>query len=529
MRNPFGPFYFGLMMDNGAGTSNSVFLRQTALNNGATFGNPSFAELEKFMGWDYAKKGSPVAFEQAQEKRDYRELAELYKKPYMDTIQQIKDAGMYTMQTLGTGEVVFWYPFVVASLADKMFETATEEAQEEQGKPKEEEDQITPPGQPTGKTRKPSSAGAGPDKRLSPRGVGAAPDGKPAKTDLSEGLSAKDEIDQNLEMSLTSMDTGNVKILTQTLELEDTELIDFHLNVSDDNLVTHYYVMGDFRYNGGASPNTTDLQCWRWSTVRSHPLFEYMYRNGVDWDPDAFLFRYGSRPKVDIKNQIKSPGFAQIWADQMFLKHWLNCYTIDLQVAFLPDAYPGQKIHIKSLGVECYVFSVSHTFGNSWSTTVKCSMPLVLKDKSKIPPLPFWSIPSTEEVVESEEEAIKEEFGLNPNSAPAELYPTRLSPFEDTGDLWADIEAKRKKDAEYVQGFLKDWSTIRDMGIHDMIEDFVEENPVPIQGDGEINNPEVISSADDPEVQDEIEKQKKTKEYQDYIDRIMKNLPSENR
>jgi hypothetical protein len=80
----------------------------------------------------------PEMWEQCTEIRDWEHIAELNKEPYMPVIQDVADYGMYTMMSIGTGEIVFWYPWIVGEYADLV--GLTKEERESRGNPISDQD-----------------------------------------------------------------------------------------------------------------------------------------------------------------------------------------------------------------------------------------------------------------------------------------------------------------------------------------------------------------------------------------------------
>lgn len=468
-RNPLGAFRLYMGMTNETVKSN--FLRLFILTGGSYsfLDSPEIQEQVEFMGYDYTRD----SFQDCEEVRDWTQLSEIYKEPYIGKIQEIKDSGFYTMQTLGTGEIVFWYPFIVQELKDYILERLKEQEEEYEYLENMTEEELE------------AELARLREERETLRSLVEGGNTGPAATTPveSEIMKAEERIKQINEeipairkrlkeireeikyreelLSDEPIEETNAAILLKTIVVKDIELIDFHLNISDDPLVTHYYVMGDYRLEGAAVDTTVELACWRWSTIFEHPLFKRRDVEGK-FDPDAFIYRYGSRPLQETKDAIKLPGFAQIWADAEFLKHWLSCYQISLDIAYMPEAYPGQRIRIESLGVECIIEQVSINFGNNWTTTIDCSMPLVIEDETKMPPLPFWSMVGREEAKESgsktpDEEEEEREGNKAPEPKGLEKEPF-LTPIGEEGDLDERIQSKREADAAYVQEYLRRWA-----------------------------------------------------------------------
>lgn len=418
--------------------------------------------------------------------RDWSQLAELRKEPYMAAIQDVASAGLYSMQSLGTGEIVFWYPDIYWGLEDWVLEDLKEEKEDivqneipglksdiarlerelagHEAKIKDLNEQIEKDEKTirdAGDSMQPGEGGLiGETINRNARNKTLLQDELQKLQDKKDLLNEKkqrvSEIDEEIrdreDVSGLRFDTENVEILTRKMLLRDIELEDFHLYVSDEELCTHYYCAGDFQMEGSFSDTPPFIPCWRWSTIFNHPFFKKMAAKGLDWNPRAFIQKYGSRPKKEVVNAIKTPGMAQIWADYEFLKQWLRCYTVELKTAFLPELYPGQSLEIESLGIVVHVNDVSHSFGSTWETTISCSMPLAVGDSvtdSQIPPLPFWSLIPTSYLEEEDLQRYTQDS--------EEAYITE--PLGE-GELYDAIQEKRARDREVVKDYLEYWKEV---------------------------------------------------------------------
>jgi hypothetical protein len=360
--------------------------------------------------------------------REWRHLAELNKEPYMPTIQEIADSGMYTMMSIGTGEIVFWYPWFVGEMADSV------------------------------------GGGSGGSGEANAEAEPTEDEVEEMMNNINNGTTtASQQVNGKRELGGSSMSSTNARVLNQKMVVEDIDLVDFSLYVSDDALVTHMFIMGSYRFQGGTHGGVTDLPCWRWSTVFDNPLIVAQAKETAHFDPNAFIQRYGVRSRSEHVEAIKIPGMAQIWAEQKWLRHWFDCYIIQLHTTFMPELYPGNHLEIKSLGIEVVVLQATHTFGSEWTTKITVSMPLRVTDETKIPPLPFWTLFTAEMVREN----------INPYGTPEGLYDPG-APLGTGGDLWDNINDKIDADNERLREYLDDWVELREAGAHDLVEDFVE-------------------------------------------------------
>lgn len=453
MRHPLGVFRLQTVM---TGHNQSVWTRNAALKDGDFMASDNAKQFTNGeLGFD---KYPDAIARRSKEKRDWKQLAELLKVPYMQAVKDVAASGLYTFNSMGTGEVVFWYPDFIIKLEDYMMKPDPTVGMS----PEERRvylDGLTPEARleyfrGLSKNQIKERAPWLSEKEIDTI-VATLRDKPPPGSEKREIEDVKlwDE-----GYATTPLNTENVDHLTRPMNVEDIELVDFHMYVSDDELVTHMYVMGDYRLEGQAHPPMHyEIVCQRWSTIFTHP---YLNQNSNGWafDPDAFIHRYGSRTKKITIPAIKTPGLAQLWADNEFLKHWLNCFRIDLKIAFMPELYPGMKLRIKSLGIQVTVLEVDHTFGTNWTTSVACSAPVRMDGHEvKIPYLPFWFLGNEEDQRITPEESIKPlPVGLENETGPATPPTFEHDDYKKEIEEW--LERQRQHDArtkKYLEDFKK--------------------------------------------------------------------------
>jgi murein DD-endopeptidase MepM/ murein hydrolase activator NlpD len=434
--------------------------RQLALNNGdmettRTYMEDNF-EIDAWYKF-------PELWEACEEERDFEHLAELDKESYMPTVQDVADAGMYTMMSIGTGEIVFWYPWIIGEISDSVAEGAEEKRKKDLPISPEELDELY--------KKYPKLRAYELSSYTMQQIIAMFPE-------LSKAKKPKEEIDEQKDISGLPLSRTNVSVLTDKFILRDQDLIDFSLYVSDDPLVTHYFVMGEYRLQNGNYGGIPDLQCWRWSTIFDNPLMVKQKNESPNFDPNLFIQRYGVRSKSEHVPAIKIPGMAQIWAEQQFIRHWLNCYLIQLQTAFLPELYPGTRLEIAPLGIEVVVLQVSHSFGSQWSTNLTVSQPLLITDKTAIPPLPFWTL-FNQQMVDEGLDPLRPIEGLQSGDQMIpDSIPIDQAPLGEGSDLWESINEKRAADNERVKNYLEYWAYLRDHpDFYRRTLEFMRENP----------------------------------------------------
>lgn len=178
-------------------------------------------------------------------------------------------------------------------------------------------------------------------------------------------------------------------------EIDDIEVLDGKIELTDDALVTHMYVVGDTTMSGftGSSDATRLNSMFSSGVVTIFNAFladSMINRKPVKADDDkkagpkpvggkndtrgmefvmkkdeaiSFLKRYGARPMVDPMPMIKHPYFEMFLAYQRFLLAWSKQFLSPFTFTFMPELYPGGKVGFPDHGLQMYIDEVTH----SWS------------------------------------------------------------------------------------------------------------------------------------------------------------------
>lgn len=166
--------------------------------------------------------------------------------------------------------------------------------------------------------------------------------------------------------------------------IDDVEILDGGIDLTDDNLVTHEFVTGDTVYGGGIT------------------LFERLQSGGIvsvfnafgavkglpslvpgfdgKQGPDAaiaFLKKYGARPEYTEAPMIRSPYFEAFLAYQKFMLAWSRQFATNFTFTFMPELYPGGRVGFPDHGLQCYIESVSHSwdYSGGFTTSAVLSAP----------------------------------------------------------------------------------------------------------------------------------------------------------
>lgn len=213
---------------------------------------------------------------------------------------------------------------------------------------------------------------------------------------------------------------GEMGVRKPYWNIDDLEIIDGTISISDDALATHVYAVGDNTwpmndelmnemfsagsvsiFNAFASEDV--LQSPASSTAGkkskgkakndvpgpSNGLLDVMSA------PEAaqFIQRFGARPLVQPYPMVRSPIYEMLLAYQQFMMAWSNQFLTPFTFTFMPELFPGGKVAFPNHGLMMYIDSVTHTWdyqGNGFTTTAEMKAPSLIPGvtTSSFPDLP---------------------------------------------------------------------------------------------------------------------------------------------
>lgn len=180
-------------------------------------------------------------------------------------------------------------------------------------------------------------------------------------------------------------------------EIDDIEVLDGKIELSDDAVVTHSYVVGDTTW---PSTNESLNRIFSAGTITIFNVFmsESILNRPADSEDKpgreklldknqgiAFLKRYGARPLVEEMPMVHSPYFEMFLAYQRFLLAWSKQFSTPFSFTFMPELYPGGKVGFPDHGLQMYIEDVTHSFDytSGFSTQATLSAPSVYNGDSK--------------------------------------------------------------------------------------------------------------------------------------------------
>jgi hypothetical protein len=202
-------------------------------------------------------------------------------------------------------------------------------------------------------------------------------------------------------------------------EIDDLEVLAGGIELSDDALVTHMYVIGDTTWpsseglinklttsgvvtifdaflTGQLATSETPAEADSKAAVKTADK-----KDDKDAPPAGmgflltkdeaaqFLERFGARPSVESMTMIKSHFFEFFVAYQRFLLAWSRQFITTFQFTFMPELYPGGKVGFRDHGLQMYIEDVTHVwdYESGFTTTANLSAPSVYMNNPKsLPP-----------------------------------------------------------------------------------------------------------------------------------------------
>ena len=167
------------------------------------------------------------------------------------------------------------------------------------------------------------------------------------------------------------------------MTIENIEMKDVRINLSDDPLTTHVYVNGSTNNPIGGVDNS--LTGWLNSagvaTVENETLFQRLKNvipgKGEILTGNAVLQKYGARPLVMEFSSVMDQRLEFLLACQIFMQKWAEQYNTTASFTFMPELFPGMRVQLAQTGIAVYVHQVTHTFDmeEGFTTTAQIMAP----------------------------------------------------------------------------------------------------------------------------------------------------------
>jgi hypothetical protein len=169
--------------------------------------------------------------------------------------------------------------------------------------------------------------------------------------------------------------------------VDDLEIVNFGIQLTDEPLATHVFVTGNTQ-SSGFDNSISDIikKVFSYGVVNVGTMFgsDDNFIAGKNKGPiidqgDAFEFitRFGTRPMVKDMPMIRSPWFELLYAYQLFMYQWAAQFATTVEFTFQPEVFPGSRIGFIQRNIEVYVESVTHSwdYEGGFSTTAVVQAP----------------------------------------------------------------------------------------------------------------------------------------------------------
>lgn len=189
---------------------------------------------------------------------------------------------------------------------------------------------------------------------------------------------------------------GGMNHRTPYWEISDIEILDAQLDLSDNALATHVYVVGDVvgLYDGV----TVEDKVASAGVVTLYQAMAANFITGLDGETNslkvpenkkiteksevvAFLTKYGARPYLEEAPMVRSGFYEMFLAFQRFCMLWSQQFLTTFQLTYMPELFPGGLIALPDHGIQLFVEEVAHSFSytDGFTTTATVSSPAALK------------------------------------------------------------------------------------------------------------------------------------------------------
>lgn len=195
---------------------------------------------------------------------------------------------------------------------------------------------------------------------------------------------------------------GGLSAHTPYWEIHDIEILDGSINLNDQALATHVYVVGD---NSGFYDGITEVD--KIASAGVVTLFhaiaaEFVTGAKIDRNKlkekskkerqaDAavakthalnFLKKYGARPFYEEAPMVKSAYYEMFLAFQKFCLLWSKQFLTQFELTYMPELFPGGLVALPEHGLQLFVEEVTHEFDyeNGFKTVASFSAPTALEN-----------------------------------------------------------------------------------------------------------------------------------------------------
>lgn len=171
------------------------------------------------------------------------------------------------------------------------------------------------------------------------------------------------------------------------------EIIDFTMNWSDQQMITHQFTAGAYtNFNpsldptqGGQQTISDMVSSQGVATIDVPGLFQALFNidptveDGLFANASNIYQQFGARPQFMNMPTIASGPTTFYFAVNLWMKNWASQFSADVEVTFMPELWPGMLLVLPEFGFQAYIHSVTHNInmqeGGGFTTSVNVIAP----------------------------------------------------------------------------------------------------------------------------------------------------------
>ena len=165
--------------------------------------------------------------------------------------------------------------------------------------------------------------------------------------------------------------------------LEDIEMKNVQIDLNDDAMATHVYIAGSMTMNASNDGILGWLNSKGVATVENEWLFRRMTAAAPHVPGEMFqsgkqiMEKFGARPLSQTMSSVFTGPMEFLLAVQIFMKKWAEQYSTQIETTFMPEIFPGMRVHLVGHNLQVYVSEVTHAgdFENGFTTTMTIMAP----------------------------------------------------------------------------------------------------------------------------------------------------------
>jgi hypothetical protein len=165
--------------------------------------------------------------------------------------------------------------------------------------------------------------------------------------------------------------------------LEDIEMKNVQIDLNDDAMATHVYIAGSMSMQASNTGILGWLNTKGVATVENEWLFRRMTAAAPHVPGELLqsgaeiMKKFGVRPLSRTMTSVMGGPMEFLMAVQLFMQKWAEQYSTVIETTFLPEVFPGMRVHLAQHNLQVYVSEVTHAgdFENGFTTTMTIMAP----------------------------------------------------------------------------------------------------------------------------------------------------------